>query len=311
MTVANSLNAVSAETTGFEVVDAHSVSLRFQVSAPGGPIDRVRARGPGRGARRGGLAGRRVPRLGPARPGVPRVDPDDRGGDHGFGQRLLGDVVCRHCSRSHALAGAGAFDISTTPRRPKESDVSSDAPVTFLTQDAYDRLAAELEHLSTTGREEIAKRIESAREEGDLKENGGYHAAKDEQGKQEARIRTLQHLLKNATVSEAPESTGVVEPGTVDHGDRRRRRRGLPARQPRDRRRLRAGRLQRGVAARRRHPRPQRGREDVLHRAERPRDQRRDRQGRDLQRPVTARRPGRRVSRAPRSACSPPPRARR
>ena len=93
--------------------------------------------------------------------------------------------------------------------------MSTDAPVTFLTQDAYDRLAAELEHLSTTGREEIAKRIEAAREEGDLKENGGYHAAKDEQGKQEARIRTLQQLLKTAKVGEAPESSGVVEPGTV------------------------------------------------------------------------------------------------
>ena len=93
--------------------------------------------------------------------------------------------------------------------------MSTDAPVTFLTQEAYDRLAAELEHLSTHGREEIAKRIEAAREEGDLKENGGYHAAKDEQGKQEARIRTLQQLLKSAKVGEAPESTGVVEPGTV------------------------------------------------------------------------------------------------
>jgi len=93
--------------------------------------------------------------------------------------------------------------------------VSSDAPVTFLTQDAYDRLTAELEHLSTTGREEIAKRIEAAREEGDLKENGGYHAAKDEQGKQEARIRTLKGLLKDAKVGVAPESTGVVEPGVV------------------------------------------------------------------------------------------------
>jgi transcription elongation factor GreA len=87
--------------------------------------------------------------------------------------------------------------------------------VSFLTQDAYDRLVAELEHLSTTGREEIAKRIEIAREEGDLKENGGYHAAKDEQGKQEARIRTLQAMLKNAKVGEAPTSTGVVESGTV------------------------------------------------------------------------------------------------
>jgi transcription elongation factor GreA len=93
--------------------------------------------------------------------------------------------------------------------------VSNDVTETFLTQEAYDRLTAELEHLSTTGREEIAKRIEAAREEGDLKENGGYHAAKDEQGKQEARIRTLQQLLKNAKVSEAPESTGVVVGGTV------------------------------------------------------------------------------------------------
>lgn len=85
----------------------------------------------------------------------------------------------------------------------------------WLTQDAYDRLQAELEHLSTTGRGEIAKRIEAARDEGDLKENGGYHAAKDEQGKIEARIRTLTELLKNATVGDAPEADGVVRPGTV------------------------------------------------------------------------------------------------
>ena len=85
----------------------------------------------------------------------------------------------------------------------------------FLTQEAYDRLQAEYEDLSTRGREEIAKRIEAAREEGDLKENGGYHAAKDEQGKMEARIRTLASLLKNAQVGEAPQSQGIVEPGTV------------------------------------------------------------------------------------------------
>jgi transcription elongation factor GreA len=91
--------------------------------------------------------------------------------------------------------------------------------VMFLTQEAYDRLAAELAELSTVGREEIAKKIEAAREEGDLKENGGYHAAKDEQGKQEARIRTLTQLLRDATVSEAPESHGVVESGTVITAD--------------------------------------------------------------------------------------------
>ena len=93
--------------------------------------------------------------------------------------------------------------------------MAQDATVTWLTQEAFDRLAAELAELSTHGREEIAKRIEAAREEGDLKENGGYHAAKDEQGKQEARIRQLKELLRTAQVGEAPQSSGVVEPGTV------------------------------------------------------------------------------------------------
>jgi transcription elongation factor GreA len=93
--------------------------------------------------------------------------------------------------------------------------MAQDTTVTWLTQEAFDRLAAELQELSTHGREEIAKRIEAAREEGDLKENGGYHAAKDEQGKQEARIRQLTELLRHAEVGEAPESSGVVEPGTV------------------------------------------------------------------------------------------------
>ena len=92
----------------------------------------------------------------------------------------------------------------------------AEVPVSkFINQAAYDRLEAELETLSTTGREEIALRIQSAREEGDLKENSGYHAAKDEQGKIEARIHALKSLLKDSTVGEAPVSSGVVEPGTV------------------------------------------------------------------------------------------------
>jgi len=92
----------------------------------------------------------------------------------------------------------------------------AEVPVSkFINQAAYDRLEADLETLSTTGREEIALRIQSAREEGDLKENSGYHAAKDEQGKIEARIHALKSLLKDSTVGEAPVSSGVVEPGTV------------------------------------------------------------------------------------------------
>src|ERR1700710_2214133 len=89
------------------------------------------------------------------------------------------------------------------------------ADVSWLTQAAYDRLVNELEYKTTIGRQEITDKIQSAREEGDLKENSGYHAAKDEQGKQEARIRFLTNLLKTAQVSEAPESHGVVVPGTV------------------------------------------------------------------------------------------------
>ena len=93
--------------------------------------------------------------------------------------------------------------------------MSNDNSVTWLTQEAFDRRTAELEQLSGEGRLEIAKKIEAAREEGDLKENGGYHAAKEEQGKIEARIRVLTELLRHAVVGEAPQSSGVVEPGTV------------------------------------------------------------------------------------------------
>ncbi len=85
----------------------------------------------------------------------------------------------------------------------------------WLTQEAYDRLASELEQLVSFGRSDIAKRIQEAREEGDLKENGGYHAAKEEQGKIEARINRIEEILATATVGEAPKAHGVVEQGLV------------------------------------------------------------------------------------------------
>jgi transcription elongation factor GreA len=93
---------------------------------------------------------------------------------------------------------------------------SADASVTWLTQEAYDRLKAELEHLSGPARAEISERIGAARAEGDLKENGGYHAAKDEQGKMEARIRQLTQLLREAKVGQPPAAdAGVAGPGMV------------------------------------------------------------------------------------------------
>jgi len=91
---------------------------------------------------------------------------------------------------------------------------TSDATA-WLTQEAYDRLKAELDYLQGPARHEVVSRIEAAREEGDLRENGGYHAAKEEQGKQEARIRQLKDLLQRAQVGEAPPDDGVVEPGML------------------------------------------------------------------------------------------------
>lgn len=89
------------------------------------------------------------------------------------------------------------------------------ATVVWLTQADYDRLRAELDELSGPGREDIVSKIETARAEGDLKENGGYHAAKDEQGKLEARIRQLTQLLRNAKVGEAPDTGGKAAAGMV------------------------------------------------------------------------------------------------
>ena len=77
--------------------------------------------------------------------------------------------------------------------------------IIWLTQDAYDKLSSELEFLKGEGRQKVSTKIAQARDEGDLSENGGYHAAREEQGKNEARIRQLKHLLEHAK-SGAPDS---------------------------------------------------------------------------------------------------------
>ncbi|MGH8989888.1 MAG: transcription elongation factor GreA [Acidimicrobiales bacterium] len=93
------------------------------------------------------------------------------------------------------------------------TDVSGAEPAR-LTPETYERLQAELEDLTTRGRVEIAKAIESARALGDLSENGDYHAAKDSQGKMESRIRQLKALLTHAEIVES----GASNDGTVAHG---------------------------------------------------------------------------------------------
>ncbi len=87
---------------------------------------------------------------------------------------------------------------------------------TQLSQATFERLQAELEDLTTRGRVEIARAIEAARALGDLSENGDYHAAKDSQGKMEARIRQLQQMLKDAViVDHGAVPTDVIATGAV------------------------------------------------------------------------------------------------
>jgi transcription elongation factor GreA len=90
---------------------------------------------------------------------------------------------------------------------------SSEGSKTWLSQDAYDRLQAELDQM-IADRPNVAAEINARREEGDLRENGGYHAAREEQGKAEGRILYLKELLRTAEVGEAPDAD-KVGPGSV------------------------------------------------------------------------------------------------
>ena len=89
----------------------------------------------------------------------------------------------------------------------------TDTEVVWLTQARYDELKAELEELRGPGRAAVVQRVSEAREEGDLKENGGYHAAREELGKLDGRVAQLLDILQRAQVGETPPDDGVVEPG--------------------------------------------------------------------------------------------------
>jgi transcription elongation factor GreA len=97
-----------------------------------------------------------------------------------------------------------------------DGEIMSDPTTTWMTQEQYDRLQSEFQYLTGQGRMDIAKKIEEARLEGDLKENGGYHAAKEEQGKMDGRARQLRQLLENAQVGAPPRAAdGSITQGLV------------------------------------------------------------------------------------------------
>lgn len=105
--------------------------------------------------------------------------------------------------------------VSTTKEKLAVTQQPTTENAIWLTQQAYDRLTAELEHLKGPARTEISQRIAEAREEGDLRENGGYHAAREEQGKMESRIVQLEDMLGRARVGETPEDDGIIEAGML------------------------------------------------------------------------------------------------
>ncbi len=100
------------------------------------------------------------------------------------------------------------------------ASTDSSTATTWLTPEAHARLTASLADMTGPVRADIVKKIEAARDEGDLKENGGYHAAKEEQGKLEARIRQLTQLLRDVRVGDRPAGDVVAEGCvvTVDFG---------------------------------------------------------------------------------------------
>jgi transcription elongation factor GreA len=101
-------------------------------------------------------------------------------------------------------------ELQNRPTRP-----AGQAPTATLTLDAYLRLKAEFEELTMHGRERITEKIKVAREHGDLKENAEYHAAKEEQGLMESKIRKLQQMLRDPEIVEAPERADTIGPGML------------------------------------------------------------------------------------------------
>ncbi len=95
------------------------------------------------------------------------------------------------------------------------SEQTPDTETVWLTQEAFDGLRSELTTLKTEGRPEVVARIAAAREEGDLSENGGYHAAREEQGQMEGRIRQLEQLLRTAKVGHPEGDADEAGPGKI------------------------------------------------------------------------------------------------
>src|SRR5256885_12468747 len=102
---------------------------------------------------------------------------------HGYREGLRGT---RGCGVTLAVRLSAPQHHQGVPV-PSTDSVNSAPPVTWLTQEAHDRLSKELDEL-IANRAAIAKEINDRREEGDLRENGGYHAAREGKGQPPVRL---------------------------------------------------------------------------------------------------------------------------
>jgi transcription elongation factor GreA len=107
--------------------------------------------------------------------------------------------------------------MSSEPKssEPKFRRNRGDEPTAVLTRDAYERLRAELHGLKTSGRVQVADRLQHARELGDIRENAEYDAAKNDQAMMEARIRDLERMLKDPDIVEQPAESDAAGPGVL------------------------------------------------------------------------------------------------
>jgi transcription elongation factor GreA len=116
-----------------------------------------------------------------------------------------------------AIAVGRLGDMPELPEelRNRPPRAAGHEPTATLTLDAYLRVKAELEQLIDEGRPRVTEKIKAARELGDLSENAEYHAAKEEQGLMESKIRKLQHMLQDPEIVEAPDHSDEVVPGML------------------------------------------------------------------------------------------------
>jgi transcription elongation factor GreA len=149
---------------------------------------------------------------------VVEMPPGDADGANGLPASRAGGGSTRRTGRAPTKERAARPAPAVAHRTAKAANARAAraAPV-FLSAEGIGRLREELAELTGTKRPEVIARIKSAKELGDLKENADYSSAREEQSFLEGRIASIEALLRDATVIEAPAASAA---GRIDLGSR-------------------------------------------------------------------------------------------